>query len=95
MFPPDCWLQVHNNMLLASKTTTVLEQERPNRSIDTSIIPLVVYFTSNFDTRRTGLWIIKLTDWTVQRWSDDGKTYLLFRLRLRIHTLPIIFCSIL
>ena len=95
MFPPDCWLQVHNNMLLASKTTTVLEQERPNRSIDTSIIPLVVYFTSNFDNRRTGLWIIKLTDWTVQRWSDDGKTYLLFRLRLRIHKLPIIFCSIL
>jgi len=39
--------------------------------------------------------IIKLTDWTVQRWSDDGKMHLLFWLRLRLHTLPIIFCNIL
>jgi len=39
--------------------------------------------------------MIKLTDWTVQRWSDDGKMNLIFRLRLRIHTLPIIFCNIL
>ena len=58
--------------------TTVLEQEQPNASLDTSNIPLAVYFTSDFDNRRARLWMIKLTDWIVQRWSDDGKTYMLF-----------------
>ena len=55
---PDCWLQLHNttdNNLLVSKITTVLKQERPNVSIDTSNIPLVVYFTSDIDNRRAGL----------------------------------------
>jgi len=51
MFLPDCWLQFHNNKLLISKTTTVLEQEQPNTSLDTSNKPLVVYFSSNFDNR--------------------------------------------
>jgi len=55
----------------------------------------MVYYTSDFDNGRARLWMIKLTDWTLQRWSDDGKTYLLLRLRLRMHTLPIIFCNIL
>jgi len=96
MFLPDCWLQFHNNNnLLVSKTTTVLKQDRPSASIDTSDIPLVVYFTSDFDNRRARLWMIKLTDWTLQQWFDDGKTYLLFRLRRRMHTLLIIFCNIL
>jgi len=96
MFLPDCWLQFHNNNnLLLSKTTTVLKQDRPSASIDTSDIPLVVYFTSDLDNRRARLWMIKLTHWTMQQWSDDGKTYLLFRLRPRMHTLPIIFCNIL
>jgi len=90
MFLPDCWLRFHNNNLLVS---TVLEQECPNAPIDTSNIPLAYYFTSDFDNRRARLWTIKLTDWTVQRRSDDGKTYLLFRLRLRMHTLPIIHCQ--
>jgi len=62
MFLPDCWLQ-----FLVSKTTTVVEHEQLNTSIDTSNIPLVVYFTSDFDDRRAGLRMIKLTDWTVQR----------------------------
>jgi len=39
--------------------------------------------------------IIKLTDWTVQRWSDDRKMHLLFWLRVQMDTLPIIFCNIL
>jgi len=78
MFLPDCWLQFHNNKLLLSKTTTVLEQEQLYTSIDISNIPLVVYFTSDFDNRRVGLWMIKLTDWTVQRWFDDEKTYMIF-----------------
>jgi len=91
MFLLDCSLQFHNNKLLIS---TVLEQAQPNTSTDTSNIPLVVYFTSDFDNRRARLWMIKLTDWTVQRWSDDGKTYLLFWLRFRMHTLPIIICKI-
>jgi len=78
MFLPDCWLQCHNNKLRVSKTTTVLEHEKPNTSIDTSDIPLVVYFTLDFDDRRAGLWMIKLTDWTVQLWSDGEKTYLIF-----------------
>ena len=58
----DCWLQLHNNNLLVSKITTVLKQERPNASTDTSNIPLVVYFISDVDNRRAGLWMIKLTD---------------------------------
>jgi len=98
MFLPNCWLQFHNdnnNNLLVSKATVVLKQDRPSGSIYTSDIPLMIYFTSNFDNRRARLWLIKLTDWTLQRWSDDGKMYLLFRLRLRMHTLPIIFCNIL
>jgi len=97
MFLPDCWLQFHNNNnnLLVSKTTPVSKQDRPSASIYTNDIPLVIYFTSDFDNRRARLWIIKLTGWTLQRWSDDGKTYLLFTLRLRMHTLPIIFCNIL
>jgi len=78
MFLPDFWLQFHNNKLLVSKTTTVLEHEQLNTSIDTNNIPLVVYFTLDFDDRRAGLWMIKLTDWTVQRCSDDEKTYLIF-----------------
>ena len=96
MFLPECWLQFHNNKLLVSKTTTVLEQERPNASVDTSNIPLVVYFTSGFDKRRARLWMInhnnRLDSTTV---DGDGETYLLFRLRLRMHTLPVIFCNIL
>jgi len=55
MFLPECWLQFHNNKLLVSKTTTVLEQERPNASVDTRYIPLVVYFTSDFDKRHARL----------------------------------------
>jgi len=78
MFLPDCWLQFPNNKLLVSKTTTVLEHEQLNTSMDTSNIPLVVYFTLDFDDRCAGLWMIKLTDWAVQRWSDDEKTYLIF-----------------
>jgi len=96
MFLPECWLQFHNNKLLVSKTTTVLEQERPNASVDTSNIPLVVHFTSGFGKRRARLWMInhsnRLDSTTV---DDDGETYLLFRLRLRMHTLPVIFCNIL
>jgi len=41
-------------------------------------IPLVVYFPSDFDDRRAGSWMIKLTDCTLQRWSDDENTYLIF-----------------
>jgi len=74
MFLPDCWLQLHNNNLLVSKTTIVLlEQERPNASVDTSNVPLVAYFTSGFHNRRARLWMIKLTDWTAQQWSDNGR----------------------
>ena len=65
MFLPDYWLQFHNNNMLVSKTTTVLKQDRPSASIDTSNIPLVVYFNSDFDNRRAGLYLIKLTDWTL------------------------------
>jgi len=61
MFLPDCWLQLHNNLLI-SKTTTVLKQERPNASTDTSNNPLVVYSTSDIDNRHVRLWMIKLTD---------------------------------
>jgi len=39
MFLLDCWRQFHNNKLLVSKTTTVLEHEQLNTSIDTSHIP--------------------------------------------------------
>jgi len=60
--------------LLVSKATTVSEQEQPNTSLDTSIIPLVVYFNSDFDNRRPRSCIIKLTDWIVKRQSDDRKT---------------------
>jgi len=74
VFLPDFWLQFHNK-LLVSKTTTVLEQEQPHASLDIRNIPLVVYFTSDFDNRRAGLCMIKLTDWIVQRRSDDGKMY--------------------
>ena len=38
-------------------------------------LPLVVYFTSDFNKRRTKLCMIELTDWTVQRWSDNRKTW--------------------
>jgi len=62
MFLPECWLQFHNNKLLVPKTTTVLKQDRPSTSIDTSNVPLVVYFISDFDNRRERLWMIKLTD---------------------------------
>ena len=89
MFLPECWLQFHNNKLLVSKITTVLEQERPNASVDTSNIPLVVYFTSGFDKRRARLWMInhsnRLDSTTV---DGDGETCLLFRLWLQMHTLP-------
>ena len=70
MFLPDCWLQLHDNKLLVSKATTVLEKERPNMSVDTSNMSLLVFFTSGFDNRRAGLWLQKLTDWIVQRQSD-------------------------
>jgi len=66
MFLPDCWLQLHNNKPL------VLEQERSNASVDTSNMPLVVYFTSDFDNRHAGVWLIKLTDWIVQRICSSG-----------------------
>jgi len=88
---PDCWLQRHNtsDKLLVSKTRSVLKQEWPNVSTDTSNILLVVYFTSDTDNKRAGLWMMKLTDSLqslhVQRWSDDGKMNLLFRLRVRTH----------
>jgi len=72
-----------------------VEQERPNASNDKSNMPLAIYFITDFDNRRGGLRMIKLTDWTVQRWSEDGKIYLFFRLQFRIHTLPIKFCNIL
>jgi len=54
---PDYWLQRHNTSdnLLVSKTTSVLNQERPNVSTDTSNILLVVYFTSDADNKRAGL----------------------------------------
>jgi len=68
--PLDCWLQFHNNKLLISKNTTASEQERPNASIDASKKSLVVFFTSDFDNGRAGLWLIKLTDWNLQRRSD-------------------------
>jgi len=55
MFLPECWLQFHNNKLLVPKTTTVLKQDRPSTSIDTSNVPLVVYFISDFDNRRERL----------------------------------------
>jgi len=64
----SCWYQRLN----------CLEQEQPNASLDIRNIPLVVYFTSDFDNRHAGLCMIKLKDWIVQRWSNDGKTYLLF-----------------
>jgi len=35
-------------------------------------MPLVVYFTSDFDNRRAGVWLIKLTDWIVQRICSSG-----------------------
>jgi len=41
---------------------------------DTSKIPLVFYVTSDFDNTRDKLFMTKLTDWTVQRSSDSGKT---------------------
>jgi len=43
---------------------------RPNASVDTSNMPLVVFFTSDFDNRRAGFWLIKLTDWIAQRRSN-------------------------
>jgi len=47
MFLPDCWLQFHNNNnLLVSKTTTVLKQDRPSASIDTSDMLHRLWFTS-------------------------------------------------
>ena len=70
MFPPDCCLQLHNKKLLVLKTKTVKEQERSNASVDTSNISLVVFFTSDFDNRSAGLWLVKLTDWNVQRRCD-------------------------
>jgi len=88
---PDCWLKRHNTSdnLLVSKTTSVLKQERPNVLTDTSNILLVIYFISDTDNRRAGLWMMKLTDSVqslhAQRWSDDAKMYLLFRLRVRTH----------
>jgi len=54
MFLPDCWLQLHDNKLLISKTTTVSEKERPDASVDTSNVSLVVFVTSDFDNRRAG-----------------------------------------
>jgi len=30
----------------------------------------VFFFISDLDNKRAGLWLIKLTDWIVQRWSD-------------------------
>jgi len=70
MFPPDCCLQLHNKKLLVLKTKTVKEQERSNASVDTSNISLVVFFTSDFDNRSAGLWLVKLTEWIVQRRCD-------------------------
>ena len=57
VLPAHCWLQLHNTSdnLLASKTTTALKQERPNASVDTSNVPLVVYFTSDIDNSLAGL----------------------------------------
>jgi len=76
MFLPDCWLQLHNNKPLVLEqersNALVLEQERSNASVDTSNMPLVVYFTSHFDNRRAGVWLIKLTDWIVQRICSSG-----------------------
>jgi len=43
--------------MLVSKTTTVLKQDRPSATIDTSNIPLVVYFTADFNNRRARLWM--------------------------------------
>ena len=63
MSPPDCCLQLHNKKLLVLKTKTVKEQERSNASVGTSNMPLVVCFTSDFDNRRAGVWLIKLTYW--------------------------------
>jgi len=93
-FTPSCPPTFYNKFA-PMLVSTALEQEWPNASIDTSNIPLVFYFNSDFDNRHARFWMIKLTDRTVQRRSDDGKTYLLSRLRLRMHTLPIIFCKIL
>jgi len=50
-----------------------LKRKRPNVSIDTSNILLVVYFSSDFDSRRARLWMTKLTGWTVRKRSGDGK----------------------
>jgi len=83
--------------LLVSNTTAVLEHEQLNTSIDTSNIPLVVYFTSDFDDRRAEMRMIELTDWTVQRLSDDEKTYVIFSCNFGcIHCQSyFIFCNIL
>jgi len=45
----DCWLELHDNKLLVSKTTTALEKDRPNTFVDLSNMSLVVFFTSAFD----------------------------------------------
>ena len=60
----SCSLQFKK--LLVSKTATVLEQERANASIDTGNIPLVIFFTWDFDNRGVGLWMMKLIDWIVK-----------------------------
>ena len=72
-----------------------MEQEQLNASIDISNIPLMVYFTSDFNNRRAGLWMIKLTDWIAQRWSDDEKTYMIFNCDFGCIHCQIIFCNIL
>ena len=59
-----------NNKLLISNNTTASEQEQPNASIDTSNIPLVVFFTSDLNNGHAGLWLMKLTDWIAQQQSD-------------------------
>jgi len=55
MFLSDWWLHLHDNKLLVSKTTTVLERERPSASVDANNMSLVVFFTSYFNNRRAGL----------------------------------------
>jgi len=72
---------------LVSKTATVSEQERPNASIDTSSIPLVIFFTSDFDNRRAEFWMMKLTGLIIQLHNcgmTTEKRSLIFRSRLRI-----------
>ena len=60
---------------LVSKTATVSEQERPNASIDTSI-PLVIFFTSDFDNRRAEFWMMNWQVWlyncTTAVWQRRG-----------------------